>query len=530
MNSNNEQIRNVALVAAKIMDEALKGNQHKIDANKNGKVDAEDFKILRGEKKMKEEVDKDTYGAQNVYDNEHMKAKKGGASDSEAHEQASKEMKKKYPEHTASRGEGQVYKLSKQESVELEEGRMKDIYTDMQDHATKKGYKNKNQFTKADYETIGKQNGVSGADVAIVARHHTADSYSKLNEAIVNHEDIAKHLIKKHGKDVSMDHIEDAIDGMDDAHKVDKQEVLYHVKKLTKEGVYEEVKDKKDLPFTPDKPHGPIAKAGKHGYGPSAAKHLAHLGMDSIKKKSLQKNSFDPLEEGTGGPIYTKPIVKLSDIMTRLKDARNLKKAKLVNNIGETPEEEVKESLMGKAGCTSEEDKKKAEFPPKVDYSKYDKPTFLRKKDDWRKSNPAHQPKTTKEEVVVEGSEDHFTLIPSDVKKKMRAHIEKGDHDAAAREAHKAGHLLKYHSLVRNAAHSFHQDYDTRHHDITDLHPYMSDYLKEETSPLPNEISARDYARREKAAKNNKIRRRTQGFIKLCRKCCQNYWQNTTLT
>ena len=182
MNSNNEQIRNVALVAAKIMDEALKGNQHKIDANKNGKVDAEDFKILRGEKKMKEEVDKDTYGAQNVYDNEHMKAKKGGASDSEAHEQASKEMKKKYPEHTASRGEGQVYKLPKQESVELEEGRMKDIHIDMMDHAAKKGYKGKNDFTKHDYEHIGKQHGVSGADIAIVAGHHTADSYRKLKE------------------------------------------------------------------------------------------------------------------------------------------------------------------------------------------------------------------------------------------------------------------------------------------------------------------------------------------------------------
>ena len=141
MNSNNEQIRNVALVAAKIMDEALKGNQHKIDANKNGKVDAEDFKILRGEKKMKEEVDKDTYGAQNVYDNEHMKAKKGGASDSEAHEQASKEMKKKYPEHTASRGEGQVYKLPKQESVELEEGRMKDLAYDLD-------YMNHHEFHK----------------------------------------------------------------------------------------------------------------------------------------------------------------------------------------------------------------------------------------------------------------------------------------------------------------------------------------------------------------------------------------------
>lgn len=36
--------------------EELKGNQHKIDANKNGKIDAEDFKHLR-KKKMKEEAE-----------------------------------------------------------------------------------------------------------------------------------------------------------------------------------------------------------------------------------------------------------------------------------------------------------------------------------------------------------------------------------------------------------------------------------------------------------------------------------------
>lgn len=42
------------------IDEALKGNQHKIDANKNGKIDAHDFKLLRGKKKgMKEEVELD---------------------------------------------------------------------------------------------------------------------------------------------------------------------------------------------------------------------------------------------------------------------------------------------------------------------------------------------------------------------------------------------------------------------------------------------------------------------------------------
>ena len=35
--------------------EALKGNQHKIDKNKNNKIDAHDFKILRGEKKVNED-------------------------------------------------------------------------------------------------------------------------------------------------------------------------------------------------------------------------------------------------------------------------------------------------------------------------------------------------------------------------------------------------------------------------------------------------------------------------------------------
>jgi hypothetical protein len=38
----------------KEMKEELKGDQHKIDANKNNKVDAHDFAILRGKKKVKE--------------------------------------------------------------------------------------------------------------------------------------------------------------------------------------------------------------------------------------------------------------------------------------------------------------------------------------------------------------------------------------------------------------------------------------------------------------------------------------------
>ena len=38
------------------IDEKLVGKQHKIDANKNGKIDAQDFKLLKGKKKMEEEA------------------------------------------------------------------------------------------------------------------------------------------------------------------------------------------------------------------------------------------------------------------------------------------------------------------------------------------------------------------------------------------------------------------------------------------------------------------------------------------
>jgi preprotein translocase subunit YajC len=41
----------------KIMNEKLIGNQHKIDANKNNKIDSHDFKLLRAKKKVEEDVE-----------------------------------------------------------------------------------------------------------------------------------------------------------------------------------------------------------------------------------------------------------------------------------------------------------------------------------------------------------------------------------------------------------------------------------------------------------------------------------------
>jgi hypothetical protein len=62
MNSDNKQIRDVADVAARIMAglpvaEELKGGQVKLDKNHNGKIDGQDFKILKGEKKIKENLE-----------------------------------------------------------------------------------------------------------------------------------------------------------------------------------------------------------------------------------------------------------------------------------------------------------------------------------------------------------------------------------------------------------------------------------------------------------------------------------------
>jgi cobyric acid synthase len=47
----------VADVVRDIMEKELKGNQTKLDKNQNGKLDNQDFKILRGQKKTTEDVE-----------------------------------------------------------------------------------------------------------------------------------------------------------------------------------------------------------------------------------------------------------------------------------------------------------------------------------------------------------------------------------------------------------------------------------------------------------------------------------------
>lgn len=127
-------------VLEEAVKKALHPNQQKLDVHEPEKdeLTATDFKLLRSrgsskEKKPKEygveterkkaskgqemyESNSDTYKAQNLYDKAHSQATKSGKSEKEAHAYASAEMKKKYPNHTASSsGEGQVYKTSMKE-------------------------------------------------------------------------------------------------------------------------------------------------------------------------------------------------------------------------------------------------------------------------------------------------------------------------------------------------------------------------------------------------------------------------------
>jgi hypothetical protein len=152
--------------------EELVGNQHKLDKNKNGKLDAHDFKLLR------------------------------------------------------------------KEEVELDEGKMKDIHIDMMDHATKKGYSSHKQFTPADYETVGKQHGISGKELAIVAGHKTAqqaDTHFKKPVQPGKGMDRAKALAQRGMQSLSKEEVERIEEKLTQIDELSKKTLGSYVNKAAKD-------------------------------------------------------------------------------------------------------------------------------------------------------------------------------------------------------------------------------------------------------------------------------------------------------
>jgi hypothetical protein len=124
MYSNNKQIRDVADVAARIMSgqqpvvEELKGGQVKLDKNHNGKIDGQDFKILKGQKKANEEV------AEETQFNDHEKGAAQRLKDMAKNE---KEAEKRDKRYQAMRNKKEQDKMNKEEVEQIDEVKMADL-------------------------------------------------------------------------------------------------------------------------------------------------------------------------------------------------------------------------------------------------------------------------------------------------------------------------------------------------------------------------------------------------------------------
>jgi len=70
--------KSVAEAVKKVIDEELKGKQKVLDKNHNNKLDSQDFKILRGQKKANEEVEQVEEGIEDRLEAARAKAKAAG--------------------------------------------------------------------------------------------------------------------------------------------------------------------------------------------------------------------------------------------------------------------------------------------------------------------------------------------------------------------------------------------------------------------------------------------------------------------
>jgi len=142
--------------------EELKGNQHKIDANKNGKVDAHDFHLLRKKKKVAEEAEE-----LEELSTEKLLAyrKKAREADTNKHhvyaDEADKKIKKKTGVYNPNLLQRAKAKLRNEEAEELEElskGKLTDYRTAAKKQGT--GIQDKMKIGGGDWSKDGKDTSI----------------------------------------------------------------------------------------------------------------------------------------------------------------------------------------------------------------------------------------------------------------------------------------------------------------------------------------------------------------------------------
>ena len=274
-----KELGGVADAVSKIMDEALKGNQHKIDANKNGKVDAHDFKLLRAKKEVKEEseqideLSKKTLGnyiTRNADDQARI-----GFINSAAH----------HDKTTDSKTKNKILDRNERQGINRDIGLTRAV----------------NKLTKEDQDFINELN------------KSTLGSY--VNKS-------AKDAVDRTAQEVETGEIDKVADKRMKGIKLATKKLAKEETDQVEEGYYKNMdtnrkederlaaKKKKDTPpFTPDKPKAKVATPGKFGYGYSAARHLARQGMAGVTKEETEQVEEAITKTSTGYIHHARPGV-----------------------------------------------------------------------------------------------------------------------------------------------------------------------------------------------------------------------------
>jgi hypothetical protein len=237
--------------------EALKGKQHKIDKNKNNKIDAHDFKLLRkeeseermaradykvgasGRKSHKEIVFNDV---ESKDDKEEMKEAKMSDADMAERERIVKGMKKNLTGFKARYGDKAkevmyataTKQAMKEETVEeaVQKADIPAYLRKQQGQTPLKLSDLKRKDTISDKENLAKLRGVK--------------EENELEEgAFTDDEGIAKKLVAKHGKNVQSHDIKLALHMHPEGHKTTVDRVAGHVKRML--SVKEEVEQIEEL-------------------------------------------------------------------------------------------------------------------------------------------------------------------------------------------------------------------------------------------------------------------------------------------
>jgi hypothetical protein len=284
------------------VNEALKGNQHKIDANKNGKVDAHDFKLLRAKKK----VDEDSHEKD---DPKLVKDRKTGKMYN-----PKKEFDKLMSDPKTV---DQMKRMAKEDVEEVSERELSSAESDKKEKyvkSMKKGLSGfKSRYGKdaksvmyATATKLAKENVEELDEISknLAKRYYRKASNQAMDSIVAKDNPLAFSSTKKDNEKT----LNKRITGMKAAgrrldNRVPTSESVEEYDELVldlREGSDNQKDKHDDVPFDPDPPKtGKSAVAGKYGYGVSLVRHLARQGIKKAMKKETMMGKAGTTSEET---------------------------------------------------------------------------------------------------------------------------------------------------------------------------------------------------------------------------------------